>query len=61
MSPRHYPIVFSFLLPVSLLVSSQSLAQENAATTRLNEQSEQFKEQVVRVSNNVYTAVGEAE
>ncbi|MEQ8667636.1 MAG: alkyl/aryl-sulfatase [Pirellulales bacterium] len=41
-----------------LLVTTQLVAQENAATQRLTEQSKQFEEQVMKVADNVYTAVG---
>lgn len=46
-------------LIVSLLVASTSMAQDAGnATERLVKQSEQFQEQVVKVADNVYTAVG---
>ena len=46
-------------LPVAmLLLATQLMAQENAATQRLTEQSNQFDEQVIQVSDNVCTAVG---
>jgi glyoxylase-like metal-dependent hydrolase (beta-lactamase superfamily II) len=46
-------------LPLTiLLVTTQLIAQENAATQRLAEQSKQFNEQVIQVADNVYTAVG---
>ena len=43
---------------VLLLLVSQLFAQENAATQRLRAQSEQFEERVIKVADNVYTAVG---
>lgn len=51
MSQRYFPMI-------CLLLTSQIFAQENAATQRLTEQSKQFYERVVRVADNVYTAVG---
>ncbi len=46
-------------LPMAmLLVATQLIAQENAATERLTQQSKQFDEQVIKVADNVYTAVG---
>ena len=42
----------------ALLVATPLIAQENAATQRLTEQSKQFDEQVIKVAENVYTAVG---
>ena len=41
-----------------LFLTSQLFAQENAATRSLRAQSEQFEEQVIKVADNVYTAVG---
>ncbi len=51
MTHRYVSLVF-------LLLASQPFAQENAATQRLRAQSEQFEEQVIKVADNVYTAVG---
>lgn len=46
-------------LPIAvLLAASQLIAQDNAATQKLTEQSKQFDEQVIKVADNVYTAVG---
>lgn len=46
-------------LIVSLLVANSSMAQDAGnATERLTKQSEQFQEQVIKVADNVYTAVG---
>ncbi len=47
-----------YLLPSVLLLTTPLVAQDNAATRRLTEQSRQFEEQVVQVADNVYTAVG---
>ena len=52
MSHRHVPII------LALLFSSQLVGQENASTQRLRKQSEQFEENVFKVAENVYTAVG---
>tara|TARA_R110002072_G_scaffold273413_2_gene434315 strand:+ start:49228 stop:50544 length:1317 start_codon:yes stop_codon:yes gene_type:complete len=41
-----------------LLVATPLFAQDNAATRKLTEQSKQFEEQVIKVADNVYTAVG---
>ena len=51
MTHRYVSLVF-------LLLASQLFAQENAATQRLRAQSEQFEERVIKVADNVYTAVG---
>ena len=51
MAHRYVPLVL-------LLLASQLFAQENAATQRLRAQSEQFEERVIKVADNVYTAVG---
>ncbi len=48
---------FCFLLPI-LLLATPLIAQDNAATQKLTEQSKQFEEQVIQVADNVYTAVG---
>lgn len=46
-------------LIVSLLVATATMAQDaNPATERLTRQGEQFKEQIIKVADNVYTAVG---
>ncbi|QDT89953.1 alkyl/aryl-sulfatase [Gimesia algae] len=47
----YFPIVF-------LLMTAQLFAQDNAATQKLTEQSKQFDEQVIKVADNIYTAVG---
>lgn len=47
-----------YLSMTILLVATQLIAQENAATQRLTQQSKQFDEQVIKVADNVYTAVG---
>lgn len=41
-----------------LLLTTQAAAQENAATQKLTEQSKQFEEQIIKIGDNVYTAVG---
>lgn len=51
MTQRYVPIVF-------LALATPLLAQENAATQKLTAQSRQFQEQVIKVADNVYTAVG---
>ena len=51
MAHRYVPLVL-------LLLVSQLFAQANAATQRLRAQSEQFEERVIKVADNVYTAVG---
>lgn len=52
-------IRFTHFLTVSLLVATSSMAQEtDNATERLSKQSNQFQEQVIKVTENVYTAVG---
>lgn len=43
---------------IALLVATPLVAQENATTQRLMEQSKQFEEQIINVADNVYTAVG---
>jgi alkyl sulfatase BDS1-like metallo-beta-lactamase superfamily hydrolase len=46
-------------LIVVLLVAGSGMAQEvGTATERLTRQSEQFREQVIKVTDNVYTAIG---
>ncbi len=46
-------------LIVSLLVATATMAQDaDNATERLTRQSEQFKEQIIKVADNVYVAVG---
>jgi len=47
-----------YLLLIVLLVATQLHAEENAATQKLTEQSKQFDEKVIKVADNVYTAVG---
>ena len=42
----------------ALLVVTPLVAQENAATQKLMDQSKQFEEQIINVADNVYTAVG---
>ena len=50
---------FTLLLSVLLFHATSVFAlQSNDATDRLSRQSEHFKEQVVQVADNVYTAVG---
>ena len=50
--PRTYfPIAF-------LVLATPLLAQDNAATKKLTEQSRQFEERVIQVAENVYAAVG---
>ncbi|KLU02054.1 Alkyl sulfatase or beta-lactamase [Rhodopirellula islandica] len=46
------------LLAVVLLGAAPVVAQENAATAKLRQQSKQFEEEIVHVSDNVYIAVG---
>lgn len=41
-----------------LLLTSPLFGQDNAATQRLTEQSKQFEEQILKVADNVHTAVG---
>ena len=41
-----------------LVCTSQAIAQENSATAKLTKQSEQFREQITKVAENVYVAVG---
>jgi len=49
----------SLSLIVSLLVAGSSTAQEaGSATERLAKQAEQFPEQIIKVADRVYTAVG---
>jgi uncharacterized sulfatase len=43
---------------IALLLATPLIAQENTATQRLTEQSKQFDEQVIKIADNVYTAVG---
>ena len=45
-------------LPTILLLATPLIAQDNAATQKLTEQSKQFAEQVIKVADHVYTAVG---
>ncbi len=50
---------FTLSLVFSLLITASGLAQETSTPTdRLNKQSEQFQEQIIKVADNVYTAVG---
>lgn len=51
MARRYFPVLF-------LLLATPLIAQDDTATQRLTEQAKQFDEQVVRVADNVYTAVG---
>ncbi|WP_417382889.1 alkyl sulfatase dimerization domain-containing protein [Gimesia sp.] len=46
-----------FLIAI-LLLTTPLFAQDNAASQKLTEQSKQFDEQVIKVAENVYTAVG---
>lgn len=48
----------TILLTASLVCTSQAIAQESSATEKLTKQSEQFKEQILQVADNVYVAVG---
>ncbi|QDT48673.1 alkyl/aryl-sulfatase [Symmachiella dynata] len=41
-----------------LLLATPLFAQENAATQKLTEQSKQFEEQIIKVADNVYAAIG---
>jgi alkyl sulfatase BDS1-like metallo-beta-lactamase superfamily hydrolase len=50
--------LLALLLSVSLVPASYAIAQENAATRKLTQQNEQFKEQIVEVADNVHVAVG---
>lgn len=43
---------------LTLLAANPLIAQDNTAAQRLADQSEQFSEQVIKVADNVYTAVG---
>ncbi|WDQ17808.1 alkyl/aryl-sulfatase [Rhodopirellula sp. P2] len=52
------PWIVANLLTLALLWAAPAVAQENAATVKLMEQSKQFEEEIVRVSGNVYIAVG---
>ncbi len=46
-------------LVFSLVITASGLAQDSGTPTdRLNKQSEQFQEQIIKVADNVYTAVG---
>jgi alkyl sulfatase BDS1-like metallo-beta-lactamase superfamily hydrolase len=48
-----------FYFTLAILLSAPPLiAQDNAATQQLTEQSKQFEEQIIKVADNVYTAVG---
>lgn len=58
MTQSHTLVFLGLLLKCSLLCSSPLLAQEKSATQQLAQQAKQFDEQIVRVSENVYTAVG---
>ncbi|MEQ8789512.1 MAG: alkyl/aryl-sulfatase [Pirellulaceae bacterium] len=51
MTLRYFPMVF-------LLLAAPLSAQDDTATQGLTEQSKQFDEQVIKVADNVYTAVG---
>ncbi|NND99876.1 MAG: MBL fold metallo-hydrolase, partial [Pirellulaceae bacterium] len=46
------------LLSMSLLLVATAVAQDNAATEKLTRQSDQFKEQIIEVADNVHVAVG---
>lgn len=53
------PAKFLTIFLTTLIVcTSQAIAQENSATEKLTKQSEQFKEQILQVADNVYVAVG---
>ncbi|QDU44269.1 Hydroxyacylglutathione hydrolase [Symmachiella dynata] len=41
-----------------LLLATPLFAQENPATQKLTEQSKQFEEQIIKVADNVYAAIG---
>lgn len=45
-------------LTLTLLAATQLFAEDNAETRQLIEQSKQFEERIVKVADNVYTAVG---
>ncbi|QDU80260.1 Hydroxyacylglutathione hydrolase [Polystyrenella longa] len=47
-----------YLLMTVLFLATPVLSQENASTQKLKQQSKQFDEQVIKVAENVYTAVG---
>ena len=47
-----------YLSMIVLLVATPLIAQDNAATRKLTEQSKQFEEQVVQVADKVHVAVG---
>lgn len=50
---------FTLMLSVLLLLATTAIAQDvNEATERLTRQSEQFKEQIIKVADNVHVAVG---
>lgn len=51
MTHLYFPIAF-------LVFTAPLIAQDDAATRRLTEQSRQFEEQIIEVADNVYTAVG---
>jgi alkyl sulfatase BDS1-like metallo-beta-lactamase superfamily hydrolase len=51
MTLRYFPIAF-------LVLTAHLFAQDNDATQKLTEQSRQFQEQIIKVADNVYTAVG---
>jgi len=53
--PNH---LLALLLTVSLVPAGYAVAQENAATRKLTQQNEQFKEQIVEVADDVHVAVG---
>ncbi|EMI22971.1 beta-lactamase domain-containing protein [Rhodopirellula maiorica SM1] len=55
---HHLPIILTCLLTTVLSPPSPTLAQENAATRKLTQQNEQFKEQIMQVADNVHVAVG---
>ncbi len=57
---QEYPMIrLTLSLIVTLLVASSSVAQESGdAAARLARQGEQFTEQIIQVSDTVYTAVG---
>ncbi len=48
----------AYLLFASLLSCVTAIAQENDATRKLIQQSEQFEEQIIKVADNVHVAVG---
>lgn len=51
MTRQYFPVAF-------LVLATSLLAQDNAATQKLTEQSRQFEEQIIQVADDVYTAVG---